>query len=198
MYQIDTFKSTLIIILFFSLLWLLLLKNNCQKNEILNVAVLSNPFSNSLDVGQSKGYVISIFEDGNMYIAIGEHNTNIWRNSLELGCVVNRSWDRLNKRGYWQWIWRGSIKLDEIVWESQIGLGTEDFERIKKLISIIDEERLHGEFILAHTYKFMVNTRQTRYFAQYTPGHEDANIIALIDELVIIIQNHSNLSYNIQ
>ena len=162
-------------------LFILFIREEWQENEILNVAVMAYPSYNA----QPKEFNISVFADGSLHVAVGLHDyETIWRNSMQLGYFGNRAWHDLNRRGYWQIIWRGSVQLRIVYWEERFQLNEEDFERIKELVQAVDRRRLSGEFALAHTANFLINTRRTRYYAQDLPGSEDERAIKLLRELV--------------
>jgi len=163
------------------LFWFYMLREEWQENEILNIACVGTYLPIRLSDPQPIGYTISLFEDGSMQMATGAHKCGVWRNSLRLGALVNKSRGELNERGYWQKIWRGSVQLEVTVWEERAQLSEEDFKRVKELISDVDEHDLSSRFILALTDEFIVNTRQTRYYGQRAGG--DKRVIALYDEL---------------
>jgi len=105
---------------------------------------------------------------------------------MRLGEIVNKSWTELSEKGYWQRIWRGSVQLEVTVWEERVQLSEEDFERIKQLIQAIDEHDLSVMHVLALTDQFLVNSRQTRYYAQRA-GSDD-RVVELYDELLRLMQ----------
>ena len=165
----------------YTLLFLLFIKEEWQEKEILNIVFQGTGF---ITPEPGRDYAVSVFEDGSLHAAIGWHSREPWRNSLFLGDYLKKSPTDLNRRGYWQIIWRGSVQLAQIDGEIQIQLSEEDFGRIKSLISAIDGNRLSRTDLMAYyTTHFLVNTRRTRYYAQDN-GLEDERIMALYYEIM--------------
>jgi len=176
------------------LLWFYLFREEWQENEILNVACVGTYLPIRLSDLQPIGYTISVFEDGSMYMATGVHRHSIWRNSMQLDTLVNKHWTELNEKGYWNKIWRGSIRLEATVWEERVQLSTEDFGRLRELILAIDEHDLSETFMLALTDEFVVNTRKKRCYTQRAGG--DERIVALYDELWRVMPIYFDKKHN--
>ena len=163
------------------LLWYSMFREDWQEGEILNIAGFTTYLPVRLSDPRQRSYIISVYADGTMHMATGVHRDGLWRNSLELGRIVNRAWPYLNDRGYWQKIWRGSVRLEVVLWEARVQLSEEDFERIKELILAVDENELSGRYSFEHSDVYLIITRQTRYYA-YSGG--DERISALHDDLL--------------